>query len=225
MGVERKKKRGRLLTFVLSFFLILAILFTALVLMENEAGKNFRAELKARFETELIVTDQWPHAQSFDALYVLGGNIRAQRYKFNVVAKVYAQNICRKIYLMSNKGKMGYDANIAKNLTVDQWSFLTLDNAGVSSADVGAISMGKGVFGTMNEAEEVAAVVLKNGHRNLLLVASPYHSKRVRVTFEHFLNGSGVDVVVLGSGEPKYLRSLFMEWLKLKLYKVLFMLN
>lgn len=206
------------------FFLILLGLFSAIVFTENEVGRNFRVALRSVLENELIEVDGWPQSQTFDASYILGGNPRAQRYKFHVVSKIYDQNICRKIYMLSHKGKMGYDANLKRNQTVDEWSFLKMKRLGVPSSAVMTLSMERGMFGTMTEASNVAELVSQNNYMSLLLVAAPYHTQRVRLSYGHFLKDKEIEIIILGSGEPVYLRGLILEWLKLKAYEILFKL-
>jgi uncharacterized SAM-binding protein YcdF (DUF218 family) len=193
--------------------------------MESDMSKDFRKSLREVIKQELVTIDEWPDEQTFDAMYLLGGNQRAQKYKFDVASKIHRQKSCRNIYFLSLEGLAAYNAELARNLTADEWSYLKMEKLGIPSSDVKAISMEKGMLGTMTEAENIAKLVMQSNYKSLLVVAAPYHSQRVRLAFEHFLSGREIDVIILGSGEPVYLRSLVLEWLKLKLYKVLLLMG
>jgi len=175
-------------------------------------------------ETNLVSIDQWPESGVFDSMYILGGRKKSQKFKFEVASRIYSQEICRNIMFLSVEGIAAYSPELQRSLTNDEWSFLKMGKLGIQTSDVMALSIEEGFFGTMNEAKNVARFVQERGYKNILLIAAPYHSKRVRICFEKYLKGYDVDLAILSSGETVYLRSLILEWLKLKIYQILLLI-
>lgn len=219
-----KSMKTRLKKLIYTAIPVLVFLFTSLVFSGTGISKNFRLAIKQAIEKRLVSMDEWPESQTFDAMYILGGNQKAQIFKFDVASEIHNQKICRNIYFMSLDGFTEFSADLAKNLTADEWSFLKMKRRGIPSSDVMALSMERGMLGTMTEANNVAELMSQNSYTSLLLVAAPYHTQRVRLSYGHFLKNKEIKTIILGSGEPVYLRGLILEWLKLKLYEIIFMM-
>ncbi len=198
----------------------LLLIFAALLLADNRMGHYSRMILREAIENDLVNIDKWPESRTFDAMYILGGHHRSQKYKFETASRIHKQKICRNIIFLSVEDTTAFDQNLSRNFTNDEWSLLKMKNMGIPASDVMALTMEEGMLGTMNEAENVAKLVMRRGYASLLIVAAPYHSQRVRISYEHFLKNSNIDLVILGSGEQVYLKSLVLEWIKLKLYKI-----
>jgi len=197
--------------------------FMALLALDTEMSRSFRKVLRGAIESDLVNIDTFPEDGSFDALYILGGRHKSQRYKFEVASRIYQQELSRKIIFLSVAGTTAYSQELARNLTNDEWSFLEMEKLGIHAKDVKAFAMGKALFGTMNEANNISRLALQNNYKNLLVVAAPYHSQRVRSSYDHYLKNSNITLTILGSGEPVYLRYLLLEWIKLRLYQFVFM--
>lgn len=69
-----------------------------------------------------------------------------------------------------------------------------LRRAGVPPERIRVLALAHG--STFGEAEAVAAFVASNHVRRLLIVTSPYHTRRALATFRHVLQGRGVEIGV-----------------------------
>jgi len=215
----------KLFLFIITTIVLVVICLSTLMFIDNDFSRYVRFDLKQILTQRLVCIDEWPESKKFDAMYILGGSSVAQKYKFEVASRIYQQKICRNIIFMSLQGVTRYSRDLARNLTNNEWSILKMEKLGIPSSDVKAVFMEHGLLGTMNEAENISKLALRNKYKSLLLIAAPYHSRRVRLSFNNFIKGSDLKFIILGSGENVYLRSLVFEWIKLKLYQIFIFLN
>ena len=206
--------------------LILLALFGFFLWLAGDG--NYRAlsgQLKHLLLEDLVSLDSGPSSEKFDAAYIMGGDTHAQRFKFHVASEIYREGLCDRFLFMSVEGWSRYSAELARNYTNDELTVLNLERAGVDKSKLVPISIRKGPFGTMNEAKSVVDFVRKNHYRNVLVISAPYHSRRVRLSFRHFVGQDGPEIKILGSGESVRLRALIYEFLKLKFYGALMLFD
>ena len=177
--------------------------------------------LKHLLLENLVSLDSGPAPERFDAAYIMGGDNRAQGFKYHAASEIYQEGLCDKFLFMSVEGRDRYSTEMARNYTRDELTALKLERAGVDKATIMPISIRKGPFGTMNEARSVIDFVKKNHYRNVLVIAAPYHSRRVRLSFSSFAGNDGLEIKIFGSGEHVRLKELLFEFMKLKLYGLL----
>lgn len=168
----------------------------------------------------LTYTDKLPKGKSFDGVYVLGGGPESLKAKYKTLARLYAQGYCKEIDIPSRPGKTEYCSFLGRNLSNDEWSLLTLKELGVPSKDVQSVMVASGFFGTYSEARGVSRIVEEKGWKSLLLITSPHHTKRVKKSFAHFLNGTNVDMRVVGSECKRGVFELLNECIKLTFYQI-----
>lgn len=193
------------------FLLLLSFAFP-LVGLSTSVTKNLLSCLTS--------IDQLPQENIFDAVYILGGNQESLKAKYETIAKLYAQGRCKEISILSRQGITEYNNTLGRNLTNDEWTLMIFEGLGVSQNDVRSLKIEPGFFGTYTEAKWVSKVAGKNGWKNLLLITSPHHTKRVKKSFNFFLNGINIDIWVAASKHDVGLLDLLSEFFKLKFYQI-----
>jgi len=206
----------RLLLICLSIFL--AITFFGLWL-QTDSASGFRKELKVHLREKLINTDTLSPNATIDAIYILGGPPESLRLKFKKAADLYHKGICKRILILSRPGKTEYSSLLRRNLTNDEWAISKLNELDIPKNSVEPISIEKGFFGTLREAKGISRLIKKRGYKSVTLISSPYHTHRIRISFEKFLKEHNVVFYVQGSGERASLRQLITEYIKLKIYE------
>jgi uncharacterized SAM-binding protein YcdF (DUF218 family) len=209
------KKITHILAIVAFVLLITTYALCAIIGSSNTLSSN----LEDLINKELIQVDPQPPSNMVDAIYVLGGTQSSLEFKFNTAAILYSDGICKKILILSRPGKTGYSSLLKRNLTNDEWAILKLQQLKIPKKDVELIYLGKGAFGTLAEAKAVSTIVKEKGYKGVILICSPYHSHRVRISFKKFLNSDNASLNIQGSGESVSLRELLIEFMKLKIYQ------
>ena len=156
-----------------------------------------------------------------DAIYVLGGSQNSLDFKFRTAVKTYSKGICKRILILSRPGKTEYSSQLRRNLTNDEWAIHKLEKFGIPKKHVDPISLEEGFFGTFSEAKGISTLIRKRGYKSVLLISSPYHTHRVKISFKNFLKNHETIFYVQGSGERVSLKALTVEFIKLKIYQYL----
>jgi hypothetical protein len=126
----------------------------------------------------------------------------------------------KKILILSRTGKTEYSVSLGRNLTNDEWSILKLKEFGVPKERIETIRINEGFFGTFSEAKGISSLIKNRGYKSLLLISSPDHTHRVKISFNKHLKGRAA-FYVQGSEEKQFLRDLIVEFFKLKVYQYL----
>ncbi len=204
--------------FFISFSTLLA--FTLfLVWLNSNSARNFRAGLKHLLSDELIRIDQPAPGTKVDALYVLGGGQTSLEYRYKTAADLFHKGISKKIWILSKPGKTEYSRSLGRNLTNDEWSILKLKEFGVPKEHIEPIKIKEGFFGTFAEAKGISSLIKNRGHKSLMLVSSPYHTHRLKISFNNFLKNQNTSLLIQGSEGKAFLRDLIVEFFKLKVYQ------
>lgn len=196
------------------------LLGVSLVFLGSYYYGDVKLYVKAKLVQSLVSVDKMPAAGSFEMAYIMGGSWPEQRYKFRAAAEAYRNDLCKRVVFMRIAGLNRYSRKLGRNYTNDELTTVTLEEAGVAKTDVTPIQIQNGPFGTMNEARSVVEFARKHHYRNILIISAPYHSRRVRLSFDHFSGKDGPNFKILGSGEIVGTRMLIYEWLKLQLYRL-----
>jgi len=207
----------RLILVAACVFLILSSLALWLV---TETSGALRANLENLIREELIREDRKICTDAVDSIYLLGGSPRSLELKFKTAAALYHDGVCKRILILSRPGKTEYSKLLGRNLTNDEWAILKLEKLGIPKIHVEAIPIENGFFGTLTEAKGISKLILERGYKSIILISSPYHTHRVKISFEKFLNNHDVAFYVQGSGERGSLKPLIREFIKLIIYKI-----
>lgn len=216
--LEGKKNRAHILFIVACAFFVSSSF--ALWLIDGSLS-GLRASLEDLIREELIHEDSKICTNVVDAIYVLGGFQSSLEFKFKTAATLYHDGICKRILILSRPGKTEYSSLLGRNLTNDEWAILKLEKLGIPTKNVEAICIKKGFFGTLTETKGISELVNKRGYKSIILISSPYHTHRVKISFEEFLKDHNVTSYVQGSGRKACLKELIVEFIKLKVYQYL----
>jgi len=204
--------------FFISFSVLLAFTLFFIWLNSNSAS-HVRADLKHLLLDELIRINPPSADTKVDAIYVLGGSQRSLELKYKTASELFHKGICKRIWILSRTGKTEYSTSLGRNLTNDEWSLLKLKEFGVHAKDVEVIKIKEGFFGTFAEAKGISSLIKNRGYKNLLLISSPYHTHRLKISFGNFLKNQNASVYIQKSEGKAFLRDLIIEFVKLKIYQ------
>ena len=217
LNLLKKRWNKKLIVFItISAFLVLSFLSLLLI---GEPSNAFKTNIENLVRKKLIHVDQQPSTNMVDAIYVLGGTQGSLKFKFNRVATLYHDGICKRILILSRSGITEYSGMLGRNLTNDEWVIQRLNELDIPTNSVELISIESGFFGTFREAKGISRLIKKRGYKNMVLISSPYHTHRVRISFENFLKDYPITVYIQSSDVRATLRQLLVEFIKLKIYQ------
>ncbi len=205
-----------LLLFTLSFFFVLTIF---MVWLNTQNSQPFRTDLKQSIIEKLRSIDSLSKIKKVDVVYILGGNQKSLQFKAKTVSELFHNGICKRIWVLSSSGITEYNPSLGRNWTNDEWTIMRLGKYGIPKEDIELIKVDEGFFGTYSEAKDVSNLIIERGHNSVLLIAQPYHTRRVRTCFNKTLGSHPVSVYIHDSGEKMPLRYLIVEYIKLKVYQ------
>ena len=218
--MENLKIRYRLIAILVLFSPILAINLSGMLLHSNgDTQCPLKAGLNHFLSDALIHINPPPPEAKVDAIYVLGGSQRSLKYKYETAADLFHKGICNRIWILSRPGKTEYSPSEGKNLTNDEWSLLKFRELGLPKEYVKPIKIKEGFFGTLSEAKGISSLVKKKRYKSILLISVPYHTHRVKISFDNFLKDQNILLFVEGSEGKVFLRNLILEFIKLKVYQ------
>lgn len=200
----------------ISFFAV----FAAGLLLLGSSGV-FRSSLKDYLSNRLIACDTLKPGDFVDIVYILGGSQKSLKLKFKTAADFYHKGVCKKILFLSQAGVTEYSSLLQRNLTNNEWASLNLVNLGIPKKNIKPIDLKEGFFGTYSEAKGISTLLKEKKYKSILLISAPYHTQRVKNSFNSFLQDQDVSVYVQGSGEKLFLRHFIVEFIKLKVYQYL----
>lgn len=158
-------------------------------------------------------------------LYVLGAGQGSLGHQLELAANLYARGLARTLYILDRPGITGYSPALKRNLTNNEWAVAKLEKLGVLGKDIRFVSVHAGFGGTYREAKEVVQLASRDGHRELILVTSPYHTRRTHLAFSHFARKRRLEIHVYGSNDNTDLPGLMLEYAKYLSYRVFLTIN
>lgn len=204
--------------FLISFSALLSFIISLIWIDSNSAG-HVRAYLKHLLSDELIHINLPTSGAKVDAIYVLGGSQTGLEYRYKTAADLFLKGICKRIWILSRPGKTEYSPSLERNLTNDEWSILKLKEFGVPKEHIEPIKIKEGFFRTFAEAKGISSLIKIRGYKSLLLVSAPYHTHRLKISFDNFLKNQNTSLLIQGAETKAFLRDLVIEFLKLKVYQ------
>jgi uncharacterized SAM-binding protein YcdF (DUF218 family) len=186
--------------------------------LNSGAAASFRIGLKERLLDELVHVNPLPPGQAADAAYVLGGDQRSLELKYQVAAGLFKKGAVGKLWILGRPGNTEFSPELGRNMTNDEWSIRQLQKYGVPADRVEILQLDEGFFGTFSEARQVSASARKRGLRTLVLIAQPYHSSRVHLSFRKFMDSGKTEFFIQSPEETHRLYEAAVEFFKLKVY-------
>lgn len=223
--VNELPKKNRSHIIIVRVILIAACAFlisSSFVLWLVSSPSNaFRGKVGELIRKELIREDSKRFTNVVDAIYLLGGSQNSLEFKFKRAADLYHDGICKRILILHRPGKTEYSSLLRRNLANDEWAILKLEEFGIPKKNVEPIRIKKGFFGTLTEAKGISRLIIKREYKSIILISSPYHTHRVKISFEKFLKDHNVTFYVQGSDQRVSLMHFLVEFIKLKIYEYL----
>ncbi len=156
-----------------------------------------------------------------DAVYVLGGTSDSVKAKLLTASKLVRDGRAAHVLVLRQQGLMAFGLARGRNLTADEWVVERLNAYGIKADVIEFVEFDEGFFGTWSEAKGLSRIVRERGYRRLVLVTSPFHSRRVWESFSRTIAQHDTRLFLYHSDEPIYSSYLFLEYLKLLLYRAL----
>jgi len=151
-----------------------------------------------------------------DAIVVLGGSSEYIE-RADAAADLFKEGVAPKVFLTNDGQRGGWNQELQRNPYFVERSRWRLVERGVPADSIEVFPTI--VTGTQDEAELFANVFRERGIESVVLVTSPYHSRRTLWTFERALAGQGlrdrklgIQTAETGAGDP----SRFGWWLSAK---------
>lgn len=197
-----------------------ALIVCSIAMVSSERLPNAIGHaLKPLIEGRLIDTDSIPPNINADAIYVLGGSQGSLESRFAKAADLYHKGISHRILVLSRSGITQYSPLLGRNLTNDEWSLLKLEELGVPKRAVELIGIKKELFGTLREAKAISRLIKERGYKSAILISSPCHTRRVKLSFEKFLSDRNAQFFVQSSDGTSSAIVVILEFIKLKIYE------
>lgn len=201
-------------------FILLVLFFMSLFIWLNSRNaESFRTVMKKMLMDELVRVSPPPPGYAIDVIYILAGNQSSLELKSRAVSEFLNKGQCKNIWIMSLPGLTEYSRQLGRNWTKNEYSQIKLNEFGVPSENVEFVKINEGFFGTLSEADHISALIKKKQYKSVLLIAQPYHTRRVKISFDKFLAGENIIMYIQDSGEQMLLRQILLEYLKLKVYQ------
>jgi len=156
-----------------------------------------------------------------DVAYALGGSADSLKAKLQTASKLVRDGKAARVLVLSQQALMAFRPALGRNLTFDEWVVENFGTLGIKADAIELVAFDEGFFGTWSEAKGLSHVVRERGYRRLILVTSPFHSRRVWESFSHTIEQPDTSLFLYVSDEPAYRRYLFPEYVKLLLYRLL----
>jgi uncharacterized SAM-binding protein YcdF (DUF218 family) len=146
-----------------------------------------------------------------DVIWILGGS-SAYLERTQKAAELYKQGISNKIFVVDDGIFGGWNDGEKRNLPFFEISKRELIANGVIES---AIEIVKPIGdGTNYEAQLFAEKNLDNHVKSLILVTSPYHTKRALWTFQHL--NPNIEIGVISAENTEKTPTIYFWWLSAK---------
>jgi len=156
-----------------------------------------------------------------DVVYVLGGTPDSLKAKFQTASKLVQDGRAARMLVLSQQALMAFSPALGRNLTADEWVVGNFSAFGIPADAIEFVAFEKGFFGPWSEAKGLSRFVRERGYRRLILVTSPFHSRRVWESFSRAIEQPDTGLFLYLADESAYLRHLLPEYVKLLLYRAL----
>ena len=144
-----------------------------------------------------------------DVILVLAGS-SAYVERTHKAVLIYEQGIAQKIVLTDDGEQAGWSQKEQRNPSYVELAKSALLTRGIPDYAIKVLE--PKVAGTMDEAEVVYKFALENRWKSLLIVTSPYHSRRALRTFESVFAANGPEANV-GVVVAEQIRQDIFWWL------------
>lgn len=180
------------------FLVIFLTLFLALILF-------------AWFLAEKLIVEK-PQERADAILMLSGSGVHQERTQ--KTALVYKQGVAPKILLTDDGERAGWSGAERRNPKFVEIARNSLITAGVAPENI-EILPGQ-VSGTIDEAESLREKIQQTGWKSVLVVTSPYHTRRSLWIFDKVLKNDGVQIGIVSPPPGEQSPLPFVWWLTRK---------
>ncbi len=195
------------------------VAFLGATWLNSDYAGQFRYDVRRAILDELVNIKPLSQGETVDVIYVLGGGQTSQRYKYEKVAELFKAGVTKKIWIINTPGITEYSEKLKRNYTNNEWALSELKEFGVPEENVEFVNVKKRFFGTFSEARDISVLLKHQRYKRILLLTQRYHTKRVMISFRHFLSDTDTSMFIQASAEKQVLRETIVEIIKLIIYK------
>lgn len=145
-------------------------------------------------------------------------------------AEVYRSGLAPKVFVAREALPDGWDSLAGRRIHYPESRdllIMMLEALGVPRSSI--VTSDRFVGSTYEEALAVKVFVKRAGHKSIIVITSPVHTRRAGLTYRKVFEGEGVEVAVTGSAysgfrpedwwiRERYLQDVVIEYLKLVYY-------
>ncbi|NLD92276.1 MAG: DUF218 domain-containing protein [Fibrobacter sp.] len=193
------------------FFSLKVLLLSFILFFLYKPLKNY---LSKHLKNYLCIPSTIPDSTEIDALYVLGGSLKSTSRHLSTASLLQSKYDLNRILIYNNNDS-----------SVFYKKKMIIKRVGIPDSVVSFFNVKDGFFGTMTEARVLSNYFMHQNYNSIILVSSHCHSRRVMMSFKHFLNNNSVSISFVGSNDQFYLRELVLEFIKVQIYKLIFIFN
>ena len=181
----------------------------------------FEDRIRESMLQPLVVSRHLPEAVSAGGavVYLLGGTTDSLLSKFRTSSRLVHDGKVERVLVQSQVVLMAFVPSLNRNLTANEWVVEKLGALGVPAEKIEFLAFQEGYFGTWSEAKALARLAREQGIRNLVLVTSPFHSRRVLESFSRTVERPGMRLFLYHCDETASIRLLVLEYIKLLFYR------
>ena len=154
-------------------------------------------------------------------VYVLGGTLDSLKAKFRTASKLIREGKAARVLVLSEPGLVAFRPDLGRNPTFNEWMVEEFRALGVAADAIEFVAIEEGFFGTWSEAKSLSHLLRERGFGRLILVTSPFHSRRAWESFSRTIEQPDTNLFLYLSDEPAYRRHLLTEYVKLLFYRAL----
>lgn len=207
----------------LNFRFILTLLVTGIVLVCLTLLIIGRIEPKFILSAgvKIISSPENLPPKRAEVLYVLGGAGADYKKLINRAADLYQTGLTDRIILFKSEVDWGYDSTLRRNITKNEGEIMRLTGHGVPPDHIDLIPVNEGFFGTLSEARDLSDYLAQKKVKSVILVASYWHTRRVFVSFGHYLHQKNIDMYIAHAQGEFGTQAMVTEIIKLWAYQVI----
>jgi uncharacterized SAM-binding protein YcdF (DUF218 family) len=148
-----------------------------------------------------------------DAIVILSGS-SSYRERTNTAAQLFFQGRAPKVILTNDDRRGGWSTTQQRNPRFTDLALDELVRAGVPREKIDVLQ--EPVDSTYDEAKLLRRYAAQNSLRSLLIITSPYHSRRALWTFRHEFKTSPVVLGLTPADSQKQQPSALLWWTTLR---------
>lgn len=200
---------------------IATVVFVSILWLKSDCSSTTRLDAKQLLLSKLVSQEPPPITVKVDVIYIFGGSQTSLKYKYETASELYKRGVTNRIWIFSGDRRTELSPAGGKQSSNEKWAVRTLRNLGVPEGKIEFIKVNEGFYGTYSEARDISQALIKANFNSILLISSPFHTRRIKESFHSFIKDQNVTLYISASEQKVYLRDMFYEYFKLVVYQLL----